>query len=74
MLSFTDGCNCSREEAHRQLHAQSTVTTKTIFFIFTNIKILPHRKDDLLYHFGQVIEALSPLTLLPATAGNNNSQ
>jgi len=37
-------------------------------FLLT-IKILPCRKDDLLYHFGQVIEALSPLmTLLPATA------
>jgi len=37
--------------------------------------LLPCRKDDLLYHFGQVIEALSPLmTFLPATASNNKSQ
>jgi len=36
--------------------------------------LLTRRKDDLLYHFSQVIEVLSPLTLLPVTAGNNKSQ
>jgi len=44
-------------------------------FLLTIKILLPHRKDYLLYHFSQVIEALSPLmTSLPATAGNNKSQ
>jgi len=43
-------------------------------FLLTIKILLPRRKDDLLYHFSQVIEALSSLTSLPATAGNNKSQ